>query len=86
MEAKQEESLSAAPINTPIIFLDHDEEEESHQPKMRSLQDLYDSTDEVHLICLLANLDNITFEKTVRDKKLKATMNEEIKTIERNEM
>jgi len=53
MEVKQGESLSVAPINTPIISPDHEEEEEPHQPKMQSLQDLYDSTDEVHLIFLL---------------------------------
>jgi len=83
---KQEESLSITLINTPTIFPDHDEEDEPHQPKMWNLQDLFDSTNQVHLICLLAESENITFEKTVRDKKWKATMDEKIKVIERNEM
>ena len=51
---------------------------------MRSLRDLYDSTNEVHLVCLLADAENINFEKTVRDKKWQTAMDEEIKTIHRN--
>jgi len=30
------------------------DEDEPRQPKMQSLQDLYDSANEVHLVCLLA--------------------------------
>ena len=51
---------------------------------MQSLQDLYDSIDEVHLVLLLADSENIAFEKAIRDKKWKATMDEEIEAIERN--
>jgi hypothetical protein len=51
---------------------------------MRSLQDLYDSTNEVYLVCLLADAENISFEEAVRDKKWQTTMNEEIKAIDRN--
>lgn len=61
-----------------------DNEEEPRQPKMRSMQDLYDSTSEVHLICLLADAEIITFEKAVRNEKWQAAMDEEIKAIERN--
>lgn len=49
------------------------------------MQDLYESTNEVHLICLLADSENITFEEAVRDKKWQAAMDEEITAIERNE-
>lgn len=48
------------------------------------MQDLYDSTSEVHLICLLADAETIEFEEAVRDEKWQAAMNEEIKAIERN--
>lgn len=51
---------------------------------MRSLQDLYDSTNEIHLICLLVDAENISFEEAVRDKKWQTAMNEEIKAIDRN--
>ena len=54
------------------------------QPRMQSLQDLYDSRDEVHLVRLLVDSENITFEEVMRDKKWKAAMDEEIKAIERN--
>ena len=78
--------MSVAPINTLIISLDYDEEEEQRQAKMDNLQDLYDSINEVLLICLLIDLENIEFEETVRDKKSKATMDKEIKAIERDGM
>ena len=48
---------------------------------MRSLQDLYDSTSEVHLVCLLADAENISFEEAVRDKKWKSAMDEEMRAI-----
>ena len=51
---------------------------------MRSLRDLYDSTNEVHLVCLLADVENISFEEAVRDKKWQTAMEEEIKAIHRN--
>jgi len=51
---------------------------------MRSLQDLYDSTNEVHLVCLLADAEKISFEEAVRDKKWQTAMDEEIKVIDRN--
>ena len=43
----------AAPTSAPTDSEIFDDEDEPRQPKMRSLRDLYDSTDEVHLVCLL---------------------------------
>lgn len=78
------ESLSVAPIITPTTPQVSDDEEEPSQPRMRSLQDLYDSTNEVHLVCLLADSEDISFEEAVRDKKWQGAMDEEMKAIERN--
>lgn len=52
---------------------------------MKKLQDLYESTNELHLVCLLADVESITFEEAVIDKKWKAAMDEEIRASERNE-
>ena len=41
------------------------------------------SANEVHLVCLLADAENISFEETVRDKKWQTAMDEEIKAIDR---
>ncbi|KAI5385733.1 hypothetical protein KIW84_072365 [Lathyrus oleraceus] len=49
-----EESSVAVPPNISTKLEDSDNEDEPPQPRMRSLQDLYDSTSEVHL---LAGLD-----------------------------
>ena len=51
---------------------------------MQSLRDLCDSTNEVHLVCLLADAENISFEEAVRDTKWKTAMDEEIKAIHHN--
>jgi hypothetical protein len=39
----------------------------------------------VHLICLLADAETISFEEAVRDPKWKVTLDEEMKAIEKNE-
>ena len=51
---------------------------------MRSFQDLYDSTNEIHLVCLLEDAENISFEEAVRDTKWQTAMDEEIKAIHHN--
>ena len=63
------ESSVVAPTSAPTDSKKFDDEDEPRQPKMRSLRDLYDSTNEVHLICLLEDAENISFEEEVRDKK-----------------
>jgi glutathionylspermidine synthase len=37
--------------------------------KTRSIRDLYEATNELHLVCLLAQGDNISFEEAVIDDK-----------------
>jgi hypothetical protein len=46
-----------------------DEEDEPRQPRFRSLNDIYNTTGEVHLVCLLVYAENITFEEASRDVK-----------------
>ncbi|KAI5396647.1 hypothetical protein KIW84_062744 [Lathyrus oleraceus] len=79
-----EESSVAVPPNISTTLDDSDNEDEPTQPRIRSLQDLYDSTSEVHLVCLLVDAENISFEETVRDKKWKSAMDEEMKAIIHN--
>ncbi|KAK7379717.1 hypothetical protein VNO78_34407 [Psophocarpus tetragonolobus] len=61
-----------------------DDEDELQQPQMRSLQDLYDSIDEVSIVCLLADSENISFEEAVQDKMWQIAMDEEMRAIDRN--
>ena len=60
-----EESSIATPTDSEIF----NDEDEPRQPKMRSFRVLYDSTNEVHLVCLMADAENISFEEAVRDTK-----------------
>ena len=52
---------------------------------MRSLQELYDQTDEMHLVCLLADAEPITFEEAYREETWRKAMEEEMNSIERND-
>lgn len=70
--------------DTPTDPQSSDEEDERRQPIWRNLQDLYDSTNEVHRVCLLADAENISPEEAMSDEKWQATMDEEIHAIERN--
>jgi hypothetical protein len=45
-------------------------------PRFQDLRDLYETTGEVHLVCLLADAKIISFEE--------AAMDEEIKAVEKN--
>ena len=53
-----------------------DNEDEPRIPKTRSLRDLYEATNELHLVCLLADAEDITFEQAVKDEKWQAAMQE----------
>ena len=61
-----------------------DEQEEPLQPKTQSLQDIYNTTNEVHVVCLLAESEDVRFEEAVVDEKWKKAMDEKIAAIERN--
>ena len=75
------ESSVVAPTSAPTDSEIFNDEDKPRQPKMRSLQDLHDSTNEVHLVCLLTDAGNISFKEAVRDKKWQTAMDEEIKAI-----
>jgi hypothetical protein len=44
-------------------------DDEMRTPKIRSIHDLYETTSELHLVCLLAQGDNISFEEAIKDDK-----------------
>ncbi|KAJ3701279.1 hypothetical protein LUZ61_004984 [Rhynchospora tenuis] len=60
-------------------------DDEVRTPRTRTLQDLYEATSELHLVCLLADDENITFEEAVQEKKWQQAMNEEMNAIVKND-
>ncbi|GJZ28932.1 retrovirus-related pol polyprotein from transposon TNT 1-94 [Tanacetum coccineum] len=56
------------------------------EPKTRSLQELYEVTDEIPLLCLYADCEPLVFEEAIKIKKWRQAMGEEIKSIEKNDM
>nr|GEY30883.1 retrovirus-related Pol polyprotein from transposon TNT 1-94 [Tanacetum cinerariifolium] len=67
-----------------VVTTDSENDDEPIQPRMRSLQDIYNNTTEMHLVCLLADNEDITLEEAIRNKKWKEAMDEEISAIEKN--
>jgi len=61
-----------------------DDEDEPRRPRIRTIQELYESTEQVHVVCLLVGSENITFEEAVQDENWRLAMAEEIDAIERN--
>ena len=58
--------------------------DERQNPRFRSIEDIYNQG-EVHLVCLLADSENITYSEARKDSKWVKAMDEEIKAIEKNE-
>jgi Reverse transcriptase (RNA-dependent DNA polymerase) len=71
------------PLITPHEASSSDDE--TRTPKTRSIHDLYEATSELHLVCLLAQGDNISFEEAIKDDKWRAAMDDEIRAIEKND-
>jgi hypothetical protein len=61
-----------------------DVENEPKTSKIRSLREIYEATSELHLVCVLMDVEDITFEQTIKDEKWQAAMQEEMKAIEKN--
>ncbi|GKA13910.1 retrovirus-related pol polyprotein from transposon TNT 1-94 [Tanacetum coccineum] len=55
------------------------------EPKTISLQELYEVTDEIPFLCLYANCEPLVFEEAMKSKKWRQAMDEEIKSIEKND-
>ena len=52
---------------------------------MRSLEDIYDETEETNLLCLYANHEPLTFQEAVNKNCWRKSMEEEIHAIEKND-
>ncbi|GKD67977.1 retrovirus-related pol polyprotein from transposon TNT 1-94 [Tanacetum coccineum] len=59
-----------------------DDEAEPRNQRTHTLKELYDSTGEVHLVCLMADIEDISFEEALIIKKWQTAIEEEIKAIE----
>jgi hypothetical protein len=47
----------------------YDENDESMTPKIINLHDIYEATNELHLVYFLADAEDIIFEQAVKDEK-----------------
>ena len=72
----EEETSSKIVPPTSIITETTDEEAEPRQPRVRSLQEIYNTTNEIHVVCLLADSEDLSFEKAIQDEKWRTAMDE----------
>ncbi|GJR20012.1 retrovirus-related pol polyprotein from transposon TNT 1-94 [Tanacetum coccineum] len=72
-------------IPTPTLTQDSPLSSSEGEPKTRSLQELYEVTDEIPLLCLYADCEPLIFKEAMKSKKWRQAMDEEIKSIEKND-
>ncbi|GJZ93851.1 retrovirus-related pol polyprotein from transposon TNT 1-94 [Tanacetum coccineum] len=70
---------------TPTPIQDSPSSSSEGEPKTRSLQELYKVTNEITLLCLYADYEPLVFEEAMKRKKWRQAMNEEIKSIKKND-
>nr|GEU73622.1 retrovirus-related Pol polyprotein from transposon TNT 1-94 [Tanacetum cinerariifolium] len=68
-----------------LPMTDEEETYESREPKKRSLQEIYEVTDEIPLLCLYVDCEPLVYEEAMKIKKWRQAMEEEIKSIEKND-
>ncbi|GJY66091.1 retrovirus-related pol polyprotein from transposon TNT 1-94 [Tanacetum coccineum] len=78
-ESGDEVQKPESPTPTPTQDLPLSSSE--REPKTRSLQELYEVTDEIPLLCLYADCEPLVFEEVMKKKKWRQAMEEGIKSI-----
>ena len=78
----------ATPPTSPTTSSQGDESSSERTPRFRSLQDIYEVTenqDNLTLFCLFADCEPMNFEEAQEKKSWKSAMDEEIKSIQKND-
>nr|GEV04843.1 retrovirus-related Pol polyprotein from transposon TNT 1-94 [Tanacetum cinerariifolium] len=84
-EETDESSEEARQSQSPTPTQDSPLSSSKREPNTRILQDLYEVTDDIPLLCLYANCEPLVFEEAMKSKKWRQAMEEEIKSIEKND-
>ncbi|GJX67573.1 retrovirus-related pol polyprotein from transposon TNT 1-94 [Tanacetum coccineum] len=82
-ESGEEVQQPESPTPTPTQDLPLSSSE--GEPKTKSLQELYEVTDEIPLLCLYVDCEPLVFKEAMKNKKWRQAMEEEIKSIEKND-
>ena len=54
-------------------------------PRSRRLSEIYEATEEFHLICFIADYEPLAYDDAAKEEKWNKAMNEEIEAIEKNQ-
>nr|GFB49048.1 copia-type polyprotein [Tanacetum cinerariifolium] len=84
-EETDESSEEARQSQSPTPTQDSPLSSSNGEPKTRSLQELYEVTDEIPLLCLYADYAPLVFENAMKRKKCRQTIDGEIRPIERKD-
>nr|GEV26151.1 retrovirus-related Pol polyprotein from transposon TNT 1-94 [Tanacetum cinerariifolium] len=82
-KVQQPQSPTSTP--NPTSIQDFPSSSSEGEPKKSSLQEIYEVTDEIPLLCLYYNCEPLVFEEAMKSKKWRQAMDEEIKSIEKND-
>ncbi|GJR83923.1 retrovirus-related pol polyprotein from transposon TNT 1-94 [Tanacetum coccineum] len=82
-ESGEEVQQPQSPITTPIQ--DSPSSSCEGEPKTRSLQELYEVTDEIPILCLYADCEPLVFEEAMKSMKWRQVMDERIMSIKKND-
>ena len=84
-EEEEQEKITSPPSSLTILTTSPSKEVFPRIQKTRSIKQLYEVTDELNLICLLANQEIISYKEAKEDERWRKAMDEEIKAIEKND-
>nr|GEY51045.1 retrovirus-related Pol polyprotein from transposon TNT 1-94 [Tanacetum cinerariifolium] len=84
-EETDESSEEARQSQSPTPTQDSPLSSSNGEPKTRSLQELYEVTDEIPLLCLYADYAPLVFENAMKRKKCRQVIDGEIRPIERKD-
>nr|GEV52976.1 copia-type polyprotein [Tanacetum cinerariifolium] len=85
-EETDESSEEARQSQSPTPTQDSPLSSSKGEPKTRSLQELYEVTDEIPLLCLYVEYEPLVFEEAVKSKIWRQAMEEEMRSIKKNDM
>lgn len=84
-EETSESSEEVQQPQNPTPTQDSPSSSSEGEPKTRSLQELYEVTDEIPLLCLYADCEPLISEKAMKSKNWRQAMDEEINSIVKND-
>lgn len=83
--SEEPQEPTTPPVSPHVEPSSSEESSTERMPRMRSLTELYEVTEQLDLFCLLAESEPLNFEKAMQDEKWRNATHEEINVIKKND-